>query len=192
MNSLRRRIDTIIWRNYIENLLGSNLHFNISKKISAAGFKSRIANHGELAKKKEFPYIVSLKYNNKHFCGGSLISKNHVLTAAHCVTYFFDERKYAMEFISVEAGMIRQGTGKTYNVKRISYHPKYKSIAFQNDLAVVHVSFKNSVIAKFLSWNLYFLMIIIVSRTCSTIRRNIYSTFTKSQFVIASRHSSFC
>lgn len=32
----------------------------------------------------DFPYQVSLQYTGKHYCGGSILSKTIILTAAHC------------------------------------------------------------------------------------------------------------
>jgi trypsin len=32
----------------------------------------------------DFPFIVSLQKSGSHFCGGSLLNANTVLTAAHC------------------------------------------------------------------------------------------------------------
>jgi hypothetical protein len=39
---------------------------------------------GTTAATAEFPFIVSLQRSGSHFCGGSLINANTVVTAAHC------------------------------------------------------------------------------------------------------------
>ena len=33
----------------------------------------------------EFPWQISLRNLGSHICGGSIINKNQVITAAHCV-----------------------------------------------------------------------------------------------------------
>lgn len=45
---------------------------------------------GRKAKKGEFPWQVSIASvsstgSKKHFCGGTILSENTILTAAHCV-----------------------------------------------------------------------------------------------------------
>jgi len=47
--------------------------------------QSRIVR-GRTATEGQFPYQVSLRKNGQHTCGGSIISKEYILTAAHCVT----------------------------------------------------------------------------------------------------------
>jgi trypsin len=39
---------------------------------------------GEAASAGDFPFIVSLQKSGSHFCGGTLLNANTVLTAAHC------------------------------------------------------------------------------------------------------------
>ncbi|XP_034195399.1 chymotrypsin-2-like [Osmia lignaria lignaria] len=107
--------------------------------LSNAGvlrFDPRIVN-GEDAKVGEIPYQVSLqnKDNSFHFCGGSVLNENYVITAAHCVI-----GKTAAS-IKVIAGTINLAAQKSeYNVKNIIIHEKYNpNDSWKNDIALLKV-----------------------------------------------------
>nr|XP_034195406.1 chymotrypsin-2-like isoform X5 [Osmia lignaria] len=107
--------------------------------LSNAGllrFDFRIVN-GEDAKEGEIPYQVSLQNQGSsfHFCGGSVLNENYVITAAHCV-----EGKTAPS-IKVIAGTINLTAPKSeHNVKKIIIHEKYdKADSWKNDIALLKV-----------------------------------------------------
>jgi trypsin len=86
---------------------------------------------GEPAEAGEFPSIVSLQLDGFHFCGGSLINSNTVLTAAHCSV------DYPASDVTVRGGTITSSSGgKLVSVESITVHPNYDDQTFENDVAI--------------------------------------------------------
>ncbi|XP_031838673.1 chymotrypsin-2-like [Nomia melanderi] len=96
----------------------------------------RIVN-GKTAYSGQFPYQVSLQTRSTsfHFCGGSILNADYVLTAAHCV-----ESKKVSE-IKVVAGTTNLDKPYlTRNASSIYYHAKYNSSdSWINDIALIKV-----------------------------------------------------
>ncbi|XP_054005859.1 serine protease snake-like [Hylaeus anthracinus] len=101
---------------------------------------------GVQAQSGEFPYMVALGYENdntdedappiRYGCGGSLISTQHVLTAAHCVNNI-NER------VPIEVRLGNENINSTAtSVQRIPIsdiisHPLYKRSTNYNDVAIL-------------------------------------------------------
>ncbi|CBX98988.1 hypothetical protein IAQ61_001266 [Plenodomus lingam] len=90
---------------------------------------------GTAAAAGEFPYIVSLQRSGSHFCGGSLLNGNTVVTAAHCAVGLSGTA------VTVRAGSnSRTSGGVTARSSSIVINPGYSSSTFDGDVAIIKLS----------------------------------------------------
>lgn len=117
----------------------------LSRSIVGRTFAARIID-GENATWGQFPYsaqlVTSLPRESPsgsfqiydQYCGGSVISKQHILTAAHCVDGAIR--------VKVKLGHYSDavlGGQKIYAVEYVHVHPAFNRTSRENDIALVQV-----------------------------------------------------
>ncbi|KAF2881790.1 hypothetical protein ILUMI_24385 [Ignelater luminosus] len=98
---------------------------------------------GRPVEEGELPYQVSLRrsYNDNHFCGGSIISSLHILTAAHCMFYSWGGVLPPI-VVSVFAGQVGLSPTETSiyrNASKIITHEDFNKTTFANDVAIIEL-----------------------------------------------------
>ncbi|KAG9262458.1 transmembrane protease serine 3-like [Astyanax mexicanus] len=100
------------------------------------GLKSRIAG-GNVSAPGQNPWQVSLQYQNQYLCGGSLITNQWIVTAAHCVFGFTNPALW-----SVRVGLIDQPVSgaSDLSVSKIFYHGSYHPEQYKYDIALIKLT----------------------------------------------------
>ncbi|XP_008205021.1 trypsin-3-like [Nasonia vitripennis] len=84
---------------------------------------------------EEHPWQVSLQFLGFHFCGGSIISQDTILTAGHCTV------SYPASMMSVRVGSSRTADGGAlHDVHEIVRHENFKTNIYgipENDVALL-------------------------------------------------------
>lgn len=100
---------------------------------------------GSPSEVNEFPHMAAIGVSEldkiRWVCGGSLISEQFVLTAAHCVNH----RVNSMIVRVGDKNLQRTDDGanpQEFNVARVIVHPQYKKEVKYDDVALIQLSRK--------------------------------------------------
>nr|ADF97756.1 serine protease [Panstrongylus megistus] len=109
----------------VEGDVGTNCTCGIANKED-----QRIVG-GEEAKKNEYPMIAELSVQGYHMCGGTIITKKHVVTAAHCASFSKTLDPLPKDMLGVYVGIHEvKGArafegGQYFAIEEFITHPNY-------------------------------------------------------------------
>ncbi|SPP74009.1 trypsin theta [Drosophila guanche] len=91
---------------------------------------------GEDTTIRAHPYQVSLQTSrSSHFCGGSLINRNTVVTAAHCL----QGRKASKVYVRLGSTLYNEG-GLVVAVRELAYNEKYNASTMEFDVGILKLA----------------------------------------------------
>ncbi|XP_074889318.1 serine protease 56 isoform X4 [Buteo buteo] len=94
---------------------------------------------GSVAPRGAWPWLVSVRLHGELMCGGVLVGRSWVLTAAHCFAGNQNELAWTVVVGDHELGKLGAGE-RAVPVRRILPHPKFNPKTFHGDLALLELA----------------------------------------------------
>ncbi|XP_017791571.1 PREDICTED: trypsin 3A1-like [Habropoda laboriosa] len=104
--------------------------------VCGVGRKTRIVG-GNMTSVYEYPWIVSMTKQGAFYCAGSLITRRHVLTAAHCMEGF-DKKNIKLVLADSDRPRVDKNS-ITRRIKSVIMHEDFHKYTFNNDIAILEM-----------------------------------------------------
>lgn len=143
-------VNSRVLGNKNESLSQADIYYsNLNKNYTKCGRLYMKNNHnriiyGQKAGDHAWPWVVSLRVitdRNKystHYCAGTLIDQNFVLTAGHCVD------KYRSDEILIVIGVNKLNEelnrSNMFYASKVIIHPDYNKSNIRNDIALIRLT----------------------------------------------------
>jgi secreted trypsin-like serine protease len=115
----------------------------INKFLGIFGKDERIIG-GHTTRIRLHPFVAAFRYSWQDviFCGGSIISVKHILTAAHC--FYYENYNYSQIKVYTGITFTRSTSGQENQIVQVFIHPWFTGLvsptsANQHDIAIVLV-----------------------------------------------------